>query len=68
MILTPIIMYILTGILWSLFATRMQFKVNKGAQWWKGFLITPILNFLLWPIAMVVAIIVCPVNEIKENK
>ena len=51
-------LYISVGMLWATFATKMHIKLRRKNK----AIICFISNFLFWPIAMVVAIIRCPIH------
>jgi len=53
--------YLLTAFLWSIFCVRMHHKIYGGPLW--KYILGFILNFLLWPISMIIAIIRCPIEN-----
>ena len=54
------LIYIIAAVLWGTFATRMHIKLFRKNKAISCF----ILNGVFWPIAMIVAIIKCPLEEI----
>jgi len=61
-----LIIYVLTGILWSMFATRMQLKLHPNASKQNNTICT-IANFLLWPFCMAIAIVKCDIEVDKDS-
>jgi len=60
-----LIMYLCTALLWGIFCIRMQNKIYGGPLWKYGLCLT--LNFIFWPISMIIAIARCPVVPLAKK-
>ena len=56
-----ILLAIAYQLLWSIFAVRMHFKIGYPKEVWRVFLVWT-LNFIFAPIAMIIAIVRCPIK------
>ena len=56
-------LYMLVCILWGVFAIRIQSKLEYPKRWYNDWFIVFLLNTIACPIAMIVAIIRCPVDK-----
>lgn len=50
------LLYLSVGLLWAIFATVKQFGLFGSTPWWKV-LICFILNWIWWPVAIVLAVV-----------
>ena len=52
--------YLVTGLLWSIYASRMQHGLyGDSTKLWQYSLLA-VLNVAIWPVGLVLAIILCP--------
>ena len=57
-----LLQYIATGCLWAVYALRMQHKLYGDDTHAFHYLLMAVVNVALWPLAMLICIVICPVQ------
>lgn len=61
------IIWAISAILWTFYAVRMQHRLYGKHTELHHYLLIACANLLLWPLAMLICAIICPIKEEKGS-